>query len=58
MFDIYDEEARRIVSEFCLRYNLSYKFRPNETLPEPRVWLMAEIAKALKKASKDEDNIS
>jgi hypothetical protein len=61
MFDRHDEKARQIVSEFCKRYNVSHKFfsigkdncgNEGGLMPEPKVWLMAEIAKALKEVEK------
>ena len=51
MFDEYDEEARRIVSEFCKCYDITPKLSPTGNLPEPKVWLMWQIAMSLKKAA-------
>lgn len=48
MFNEHDEKAREIVSEFCKRYNVSHKFTYDGILPDPKVWLMIEIARALK----------
>lgn len=57
MFDEHDEEARRIVSEFCNLYEIKHKLPPSGVIPEPRVWLMRAIAMSLKETARKASGI-
>jgi hypothetical protein len=54
MFDKHDEKAREIVNEFFKHYTAEERVEVGFSfMPEPRVWLLAHIARALREAAQE-----